>query len=367
MSEVRVGLEEPEAVRACLDELTESDEERAYARLMLPRYIMALDLVEGLLERRLRMGVEDPAIVDVAPHLLTELFSRAFSVRIHTIGARFRDLPGERRGGEHLDLDLNSLHEHAGWRGFHRGDVVFMGEILEHLHASPRMVLGCASRWIRDDGYLVVQTPNAVALDRRLTLLLGSNPYDMIREGSDPGHFREYTAREVERMGAYWGLEHESTSFANYFRLPHRRGMKRLLYGFVSGLRPTLRDGMTIVFRRPAGTPDPRATSRDIRGHVEGLAVRDGWLIVQGWAVDLLKPGPVGLVELVHSGHTFHGAVPDLDRPDVVRALGGEEAFLRCGFRMEAPLPADFEPANLIARTRDIFGDWYDLPPPDVP
>ena len=62
-------------------------------------------------------------------------------------------------------------------------------------------------------GVLVVQTPNAVSLPRRLAMLGGRNPYELIREdATNPGHFREYTAAELRRYAAVAGLAVESLS-----------------------------------------------------------------------------------------------------------------------------------------------------------
>jgi hypothetical protein len=363
MADRRTRLRDCNEIREYLASLDLSEEERDYARMMLRRFRVALDLVEDLLMRRAsEVGESGLALLEVAPHLLTELFSVAFPVAIHTVGVSYRDLPRERRGGQHLNLDLNDAHRHEGWRGFHKGDVVFMGEIIEHLHASPRMVMGCASRWVKDGGWLVVQTPNAAALERRLVLLGGKNPYARIRTGEDPGHFREYTARELDECGRYWGLELEAVLYHNYFDLPHRGPLFRVLYGLTTSVRGTLRDGMTLVFRKPEGLPDPRATSRDIRGLLEQVRVEGDVLHVCGWATDRIRGGPAGLVELVHGDFTFHGQAPDVKRPDVVEVHEGNEGFLSCGFQMEVPCPEGFDPDLLIARTRDVLGDWYDLP-----
>jgi len=363
MLEARSLLRNAAEIRDFLGRMDLTAGEQHYARMMVRRFVVALDLVEELLSRRAReTESDDLALLDVAPHLLTELFSQAFPITIHTIGAPYGDLPSERRGGQHLNLDLNTTHEHSGWRGFHQADLVFMGEIIEHLHASPRMVIGCASRWVKDGGCLVVQTPNAAALERRLVLLFGRNPYEMIRTGGDPGHFREYTADELEECGRYWGLKLEDVRHDNYFDLTHRGPLFRGLYGLATRIPRTLRDGMTLVFRKPEGVPDPQSTSRDIQGCLEGVRVEGDRVLVQGWAVDRIGEGPVALVELVHDDLTFFGQAPDVERSDVVEAIKGDSRHLRCGFRMEAPRPEGFDAARLIARTRDAFGDWYDLP-----
>lgn len=54
-------------------------------------------------------------------------------------------------------------------------DVVFAGEILEHIFDTDHF-LGEIRRVLRPDGYAVITTPNLAALSRRLRLLFGGNP-----------------------------------------------------------------------------------------------------------------------------------------------------------------------------------------------
>ncbi len=172
-------------------------EARSYLRLHARRYLRALDVAGRWVARAPRAPGERPLVCDVGPHFLTRLFAETLGARVNTVGSRFGLEPRHPAEGEHLMLDLNDLHDVTGWRGFFRHDVVYMGEILEHLHAALRMVLGAASRWVKYGGYLVVQTPNAVALPRRWALLRGRHPYEEIREGPNPGHIREHTGDEI--------------------------------------------------------------------------------------------------------------------------------------------------------------------------
>lgn len=346
------------AVREFLAGLRLDPEAREYARVHERRYVRALEIVGRLLDRRraaLPAGHE-PILCDVAPHLLSVLFRRFLGVPVNTVGAPFPGGDAEAPHG-HMDYDLNRAHRQEGWQGFVRHDVVYMGEILEHLHASPRFVIGCASRWVKDGGFLVVQTPNAVALSRRLTMLRGRNPYEMIRDGDDPGHFREYTAPELRLMGKYWQLETEDVRYDNYFDLGNRGPVRAAAYRLGTLWPKTLRDGLTVVFRKPEGVPDPGAPSRLLRGHVDLLEIAGGVVTVAGWAVDLGLPGPCPLVDLVFDGVTFNGTVPSFHRSDVVAALGGDPRLLRCGFHIACPAPPGFDPARLAVRCRDVYGD----------
>ena len=90
------------------------------------------------------------------------------------------------------------------------------------------------------------ETPNAAAWNKRIALLRGVNPFEPIRESRrNPGHFREYTAAELRRLGDDVGLEVERLDLVDYFNAPIRAPAR-----FLSRLRPRLRQGITVVYRR---------------------------------------------------------------------------------------------------------------------
>jgi 2-polyprenyl-3-methyl-5-hydroxy-6-metoxy-1,4-benzoquinol methylase len=143
-----------------------------------------------------------------------------------------------------------------------------MAEVLEHVHTAPSLVLRFVASLLRPGGLLVLQTPNAVALGKRVGVLLGRNPYHLIREDPGvPGHFREYTRAELCRYLDGAGFAVEACHRRSYFDLRHHRALrpgerarwpwyvKELLYRIAP---PALRTGITVVARRPP----PRAAGR---------------------------------------------------------------------------------------------------------
>jgi hypothetical protein len=113
-------------------------------------------------------------------------------------------------------------------------------------------VLRCAATWLEPSGLLVLQTPNAAALFKRLKLLAGRNPYHMIRETrTNPGHFREYTLTELRRAVDASGLELVRCERRNYFDGP---SWWHAVYRATRRTMPdSLRQGITMVLRRPLG------------------------------------------------------------------------------------------------------------------
>jgi len=81
-------------------------------------------------------------------------------------------------------------------------DVVFMGEIIEHIFDTDGLIKE-AKRILRKDGFLVLTTPNLAALSRRIKLLFGKNPD--IEDGLFPveknsGHIRYFTACTLRKL-----------------------------------------------------------------------------------------------------------------------------------------------------------------------
>jgi hypothetical protein len=170
-------------------------------------------------------------------------------------------LQPDERGGEasHYHADLN--HPDALPADLPRYDLVVFAEVLEHLHTAPAPVLAALARRLTDEGTLLLQTPNAASLPKRLKLLFGRNPFEPLRGNPlDPGHFREYTLGELRALAAEAGLRVESQHRRFYFDARfgrHRDGavqarpvtgrMKNLIY---RALPPSLREGITLVLRR---------------------------------------------------------------------------------------------------------------------
>jgi len=223
-----------------------------YVAFHSPRYATVLKLVERYLAR------VEHRVLDVGPSTLTELLRDQFALPVDTLGFT-PDRPSDR--GNHYLFDLNDAQWPERWRqDLPRYDVVVMAEVIEHLHTSPRLVLGFLYTLMRPGGVLIVQTPNAVRLGARLKLLAGRNPYALIREDiANPDHFREYTLRELRDYAGGAGLTVRDCTYASYFdiRYAGRRDGGRpspwlllamdLLY---KAMPPRLRTGLTVVAQR---------------------------------------------------------------------------------------------------------------------
>lgn len=207
--------------------------EAVYLRTHARRYELLLDLVRGFSPRRILVvgpSYESVELREVAP--------------VDTLGwqdDRFPRVDGER----HVQHDLND-HDFPELEPY---DAIVCAEVIEHLYVSPIPVLRFLGAVLTEEGRLVVQTPNATALPKRLRMLLGRNPYDPIRENpANPGHFHEYTVPELRAAFAEAGLVVDRVITANYFDHGSRKNHAyRAVERFLPG---TLREGITVVAKR---------------------------------------------------------------------------------------------------------------------
>jgi SAM-dependent methyltransferase len=183
-------------------------------------------------------------ILDIGMSALPRLLRRRFpEVSISTLGfmdARYWT-PGE---WTHFECDLNDPE--FPWASVGTYEIIILAEVIEHLYTPPQKVLGSLRRLLKPGGWLVIQTPNAASLEKRLKLLWGGNPYEMIRETPDnPGHYREYTVSELRALVKSAGFCVTSVSITNYFS---PTSVQAGIYNWVCRLLPqSLHDGITML------------------------------------------------------------------------------------------------------------------------
>jgi hypothetical protein len=209
-------------------------DEHVYLRTHARRYQLLLELVGELAPK---------TILVVGPSYESVLLRDALRATVDTFGwedHRFPRVDGE----THVQHDLNDLE----YPELAPHDVVVCCEVIEHLHVDAVPVLRLLAATVAPDGHIVVQTPNATALPKRLRMLLGRNPYEPIRDApGNPGHFHEYTVDELRDAVETAGLEVERVITANYF---DHGSQKNRAYRTLEPLLPgTLREGITVVAR----------------------------------------------------------------------------------------------------------------------
>src|SRR5262249_32946221 len=144
--------------------------ERDYVQYHERRILAILRMVDRFVGERLASGIRPVKLLDVGPHFLTRCLHDLFGkdVEIHTVGYRHPGLVAESMVARHHQYDLNLAQRREQWLRCAGHDLIVMAEVIEHLHTSPNLVLQLMRSLLRDDGVLIVQTPNAVSLQRRL-------------------------------------------------------------------------------------------------------------------------------------------------------------------------------------------------------
>jgi glycosyltransferase involved in cell wall biosynthesis/SAM-dependent methyltransferase len=191
------------------------------------RYRATLDLLarSGIKPKRiLELGTSEPYVFSV---LLKEAFPDAELTVIQESPAGL-DWRYEIRGRDGRATDINlavfGLNIETTRLPFddRQFDLVIAMEVLEHLAIDPGFVFRETRRVLREDGALLVTTPNLVSLPGVYRALNGGSPYSfggfVPWNGGYGRHNREYTPLEVESLGRYAGFETVTLKTADVYR-----------------------------------------------------------------------------------------------------------------------------------------------------
>lgn len=222
------------------------DQYRSYLRFHARRYGHLLEIL-----RRHRGQIQAAAgdqpfrILDVGPFFQTHLLRDAFSAPVDSVGFD-APFPMDRPAGErHVQVDLaRALVDAPPQLGPY--PLVVCAEVLEHLPVGPERTFAALAGWMKQDGYLLLQTPNAAALPKRLKLLAGVNPFDppAREEGDFSKHVREYTLAELRRLAEQASL----TCVDRHTGDDYGQGSLRPVLSRL--LPPGLRSAITLLLRR---------------------------------------------------------------------------------------------------------------------
>ena len=229
-------------------EETVPPEAKAYFEYHRRRYAMLAGLVRDLSNK---LSEDRPARVTIiGPGYEVPIIDLVANVEITTVGL------GETttvNGRTHVQFDLRWLLDGTRVPDLAPADILLLCEVIEHLPYPPEIALSAFIPTVRAGGAFVVQTPNAARLDARMKLLLGKNPFELLRSSLDnPGHYREYTVADVGSMAAATNLSVELVACHNYLNGGGRHPRVHKAYvRFESVVPTTLREGITAVLRTP--------------------------------------------------------------------------------------------------------------------
>ena len=201
----------------------------------------------------------DPSarVLDIGRSELTSYLS-TFYWNIQTLGLDLAlDDGGHREQGgmnslKHIRFDLLESSAPSAWPDCGPFDLIVFSEVLEHLHVAPEFVFAFLRSLLSPAGVLMCTTPNATEIGKRLRMLAGRNPYERIRlYAGNPGHFREYTQKELVEIGCGAGFHCEDHMYMNWQHGSGRSWLKATLAWLVRSY-PSFRSSQVCVFSSEA-------------------------------------------------------------------------------------------------------------------
>jgi 2-polyprenyl-3-methyl-5-hydroxy-6-metoxy-1,4-benzoquinol methylase len=148
-----------------------------------------INLFIGKNKRVLDVGCEDGEIAQ----MLLQNNNQVEGIEIsHPAAGRARKL-----GFQVYEMDLESVWPRSF---FHKYDVVFAGEVIEHIFDTDKFLENIRNV-LKVGGELIITTPNLASFGRRLLLLFGKNP--LIEVGisnTNAGHIRYFTFSSIEAL-----------------------------------------------------------------------------------------------------------------------------------------------------------------------
>lgn len=221
----------------------------AYTAYHAQRYALLLTLLSEY-----RSQIEQ-GILDIGRTHFTDILSDWFGLPVDSLGFGKDQSTAT---GHHYGFDLRETMSPATCRAdLPQYGIILLAEVIEHLPISPLWVLRFLYQRLHPGGLLILQTPNAADLVKRLRLLRGHNPYELIREDlTEPGHFREYTLSELVEYAQRCDFTVEKQFLGNYFsfeyvhqdRLWFYRALKYVYRWMPARLQP----GITLILSKKA-------------------------------------------------------------------------------------------------------------------
>jgi len=226
------------------------EESKYYLQFHCRRYAFLLRETEKIIKkvRNTNRG-NTIKILDIGSSYQTIMLQKIYpEAIINTLGfedPRFK----ARKQDRHYQFDLNNAQFQENRLNVEEHDLIIMAEVIEHLYTSPVLVLKYILSYLKRDGYIIIQTPNACALDKRIRMLTGKNPYEQIHKNrQNPGHFREYTVDELISIGNKSGLELVEYTVSDYFN--DERKLNKFCQSLGNILPVKFREGITIYFKK---------------------------------------------------------------------------------------------------------------------
>lgn len=159
--------------------------------------------------------------------------------------------------GVDLDFDESKLTNPANYRKASaeafsfdvKFDAIFAGDLIEHL-SNPGMFLECCRRNLKDDGRLILTTPNAFSLFNIVAKLGHHEPTTNVDHTC---YFNSTTMAQLLKKNGFAATQYD---YVYLLRRPASMSLKRrclyALYGLVSGITHRYSETLVVVASRNA-------------------------------------------------------------------------------------------------------------------
>jgi 2-polyprenyl-3-methyl-5-hydroxy-6-metoxy-1,4-benzoquinol methylase len=223
-----------------------SPDEKRYLGFHIHRYIETLSLIPV---SSCKLNVLD---IGIGSGQLAILVRRLFDYQVY--GVDIEDswnarLSSEGIGFKICDFSKDSIPYNTG-----SFDVILFCETLEHLAVSPYRVMDEVWRVMKEDGVLILTTPNMAALVKRLELLAGRNPLRPFQRGTQVNdHIHEYTKSELELVIAQTKFKPDKLYFSDCWEKTFNNlNPLRLVYKLLVKCIPSFRGCIILRARKVA-------------------------------------------------------------------------------------------------------------------
>lgn len=148
-------------------------------------------------------------------------------------------------------------------------DVLILNNIIEHLHNSPRVFLNDLLKYLKPNGFLIIDVPNAANLRKRIDLLFGRTNYPSISSyywSPDPwrGHNREYVKNDLVQINNFLKLNMMEVS-DHHYHLDRISKFTTIIFKLICKIIPGLRESWVYVGQKPESwTPNLNPSQKDL-------------------------------------------------------------------------------------------------------
>lgn len=199
---------------------------------------------------------EDAKVLDIGRSYFTSMLAQYYN-NVTSLGFPLDSDDGGHREKEeakqigHIEFDLTNSKDFEQWpKPDIKFDLIVYAETIEHIYIAPEFTLLMLRSLLTENGKLIITTPNATAFHKRIRLLLGRNPYEKIRYfDQNPGHYREYTMKELTGMCTKSGFSIYSAVYKNYSNIKFFSSLSSFKYIFIKPFEviPSFKDTLIVV------------------------------------------------------------------------------------------------------------------------